>query len=95
MAGKFLFNGFSYVRRIAANFFLIIVALDNNFCNSWTDSPNFYLILCFVAGRNSFKQTMERNEEEARRAMGIAEKRLLENDYHGAKTFVNQERKRS
>ncbi|CDY60010.1 BnaA10g28700D [Brassica napus] len=35
---------------------------------------------------------MERNEEEARRAMGIAEKRLLENDYHGAKTFVNQAR---
>lgn len=33
---------------------------------------------------------MERNEEEARRAMCIAEKRLLENDYHGAKTFINQ-----
>lgn len=33
---------------------------------------------------------MECHEEEARRAMEIAEKKLSENDYYGAKKFVNQ-----
>ncbi|KAJ0232102.1 DnaJ domain-containing protein [Hirschfeldia incana] len=33
---------------------------------------------------------MEHNEEDARRAMDIAEKKLSENDYYGAKTFINQ-----
>ncbi|KAF8114103.1 hypothetical protein N665_0042s0025 [Sinapis alba] len=33
---------------------------------------------------------MEGNKEESRRAMCIAKKKLLENDYHGAKTFINQ-----
>ncbi|CAA7024505.1 unnamed protein product [Microthlaspi erraticum] len=33
---------------------------------------------------------MECNEEEARRAMEIADKKISENDYFGAKKFVNQ-----
>ncbi|ESQ30981.1 hypothetical protein EUTSA_v10012364mg [Eutrema salsugineum] len=33
---------------------------------------------------------MERNEVEARRAMEIAERKLLENDYYGAKKLVKQ-----
>ncbi|KAF8081947.1 hypothetical protein N665_0855s0002 [Sinapis alba] len=32
---------------------------------------------------------MERNDEEARRAIGIVERKLLENDYYGARTFIN------
>ncbi|KAL0717850.1 hypothetical protein Bca4012_067172 [Brassica carinata] len=32
---------------------------------------------------------MERSDEETRRAMGIVEKKLLENDYYGARTFTN------
>ncbi|KAL1206980.1 Chaperone protein dnaJ 49 [Cardamine amara subsp. amara] len=36
---------------------------------------------------------MESNEEEARRAMEIAKKQLSENDYNGAKKFINEAKK--
>ncbi|XP_010451359.1 PREDICTED: dnaJ homolog subfamily B member 14-like [Camelina sativa] len=39
------------------------------------------------------KQTMESNEEEAKIAMDTAEKKLSENDYNGAKTFVDKAKK--